>query len=273
MPRSVKETSITIGVYQVPVSAFKAAQNTELDLKSLCDCEKAPRQMIVCENPECGAPLDEKAAVEAMKLGKHLVVDSGGCVREARRFQAWKDTPKRGYEWTRGEYIVVPTEKVKEAKASVKYDTIEVSKTVDFKKLATTYVLGEPLYLLPPEKANTVTRKAFNIIVEALDQGGMAFLAYMTNKERTYRYAIVADKAQNVLMAYQMDEKRPLPYDVPKETVSAKETASVTALLQASYDADATLAPVPDPLLEMLSQLVEASEKLPGIGQPTLIPQ
>jgi len=284
-PRSIKETSITIGFVQVPVCLYKADQNTDLDFRSLCGCGKPPRQLIVCENPECGTTVkdDGNDAAYADPVIKSAIAN-GSVVRRgltngedvlfvAKRYGSWQETPKKGYEWARGQFVELTSQEMKEARGKEKHDTFEVSKTVDFKSLATGYVLSEPVYLLPPDGANKVTKKAFALITESLDQQGMALLALLTLRDRTYRYAIVADKTKNVMMAYKIEDRRDLPYSPEKEEVTTAEAAQVKGILQGMYSQDATLAAPPDPLMEMLEVRIAATEKLPGIGQSVLIPK
>ena len=273
MPRSIKETSITIGFVQVPVALFKAGQDDTLDLKSLCECGHPPQQFIVCKNPGCGTKAFTDQDVRDDIGNGQVVLQGPDGAFAARRYASWQATPKRGYEWTKGKYVELTADEMKAARSSVKYDTFEVVKTADFKDVATRYVLGDPLYVLPPEDGNTVTKKAYSLVTEALDQKGMALLAKLTVREKSYRYAIVADKAANVMMAYVLSERRPLPYTPEKQSVTAAETGQVQGILQGVYSTDALMDPLPDPLLDLLQEKIAATQRLPGIGQPILVPK
>jgi non-homologous end joining protein Ku len=276
MPRSIRDTSIAIGFVQVPVSVYKAAQDEKLDLRSLCDtCGEAPHQRIVCETPACGTellqPEDAKAAIKA---GQTLIEGATGLPTAARSFQSWYHVPGRGYEWSKGEYVQISKVEIEDAKASAqKYDAITVSKTVDFKKVAVEHVLGEPYYLLPPEGANEATLKAYRLVTEALDSGGMALLCYLTMREKTHRYAVVADQGKNILMAYEIRDARALPYTAKAVAVSAAEKKQAEGILAGQWSDEAHIDAAPDPLLALLERKVAEVQRLPGVGETIIVPQ
>jgi len=272
-PRSIKETTITIGLVQVPVSLYKASQETDLNLKSLDECGTPPRQVIVCENPTCGTPLPDPADVDrALKAGEVVRAGPQGAYA-AKRFASWFSVPKRGYEWAKGQFVELTKEEIDAAKSEVKYETFEVAKSTDFKAVAMNYVLSDPVYLLPPEDANKPAKESYSLIAAALDQGGSALLAYLTVRDRTYRYAIVADQKANVLMAYQLQERRELPYTPEKYPSDPKKVAQVQAVLGSVQDPDPSIEPVRDAVMELLEQKIAATQKLPGIGQPIIVPK
>lgn len=276
MPRSIRDTSIAIGFVQVPVSVFKAAQDESLDLKSLCDaCGSPPHQRIVCESPECGTELpNPEDAIAAVGAGKTLIPGPNGTPVAARGFQSWYHVPGRGYEWMKGEYVQISKAEIEEAKASAqKYDAITVAKTVDFKKVATGHVLGEPYYLLPPEGANEATLKAYRLVTEALDSGGMALLSYLTMRDRTHRYAIVADTGRNILMAYEIKDARALPYAAKAVPVNAGERAQAEGILKGQWSDEAHIEAAPDPVLQLLERKVAEVQRLPGVGETVIVPQ
>jgi non-homologous end joining protein Ku len=276
MPRSIRDTSIAIGFVQVPVSVYKAAQDEKLDLRSLCDsCGEAPHQRIVCETPSCGTELPQpEDAKAAIKAGQTLIEGPNGLPTAARSFQSWYHVPGRGYEWSKGEYVQISKVEIEEAKASaVKYDAITVSKTVDFKKVAVEHVLGEPYYLLPPEGANEATLKAYRLVTEALDSGGMALLSYLTMRDKTHRYAIVADQSRNILMAYEIRDARQLPYTAKAVAVNASERQQAEGILKGQWSDQAHIDAAPDPLLALLERKVAEVQRLPGIGETVIVPQ
>lgn len=276
MPRSIRDTSIAIGFVQVPVSVYKAAQDDRLDLKSLCDtCGSPPHQRIVCESPSCAKELPTpEDAVAAVKAGQTLIEGPNGTPVAARGFQSWYHVPGRGYEWSKGEFVQISKEEMEQAKASAqKFDAITVTKTVDFKKLATEHVLAEPYYLLPPEDANEPTLKAYRLVTEALDQGGMALLSYLTMRDKTHRYAIVADRGRNILMAYEVRDARTVPYAAKPIAVSEAEKKQVAGILQAQWSDEAKIEAVPDPLMKLLEQKIAETQRLPGVGVTVIVPQ
>lgn len=276
MPRSIRDTSIAIGFVQVPVSVYKAAQDDMLDLRSLCDgCGEPPHQRIVCESPSCGTPLESPdAAKEAVKAGRTLIEGENGLPVAARGFQSWYHVPGRGYEWMKGEYVEVSKDEIEQAKASAqRYDAITVAKTVEFKKVATEHILGEPYYLLPPEGANEATLKAYRLVTEALDSGGMALLSYLTMRDRTHRYAIVADRQRNILMAYEIRDARALPYAAKAVPVNAAEKAQAEGILKGQWSDEAHIDAPPDPLMALIERKVAETQRLPGIGETQIIPQ
>lgn len=279
MSRSLKETSITLGFVQVPVSVFRADQDDKLDLKTLCDCEQKPEQYVVCTNPSCGERLPEPDAM-ARAMADHKVVfqDAQGFYVARRYFgyQGKQAPPKRGYEWTKGQFVTLTAEEIEAAKASQKKDSIEIVKTGDFKQVASKYVLSGPYYLLPPEKANTVSKEAYCVLVEGLDQKGLTLLGYMTPRDRTDRFAIISDRQENVMMAYHVQDKRPLPYPPPALQVDKAKAAQLTSVVEGMKDPFATIESLPDPVLALLEQRVAAVaglSEMQGIGQKVIVPQ
>lgn len=233
MPRSIKETTISIGFVQLPVSLFKATADATLDLRSLCECGQAPKQAIACES--CG-----------------------------KTYTSWATVPNRGYKLPTGQYAIVSLEEVKNAKAGVKYDSFEVQKTVPFTHLATRYVLSDPLFLLPPEGTNNVAKKGYNVVTDALDAGNMALLAYLTLRDRTYRYAIVADRAENALLAYELKDRRPLPYEPDHVAVTEAEKKSLQGTLQGLWSEDPEIPAPKDGLVELIEERIKALGVIPG---------
>ncbi len=276
MPRSIRDTSIAIGFVQVPVSVYKAAQDEKLDLRSLCDtCGSAPHQRIVCETPACGMELAQpEDAIAAVKAGQTLIEGPNGTPVAARGFQSWYHVPGRGYEWSKGEYVQISNQEVEEAKASAqRYDAITVAKTVEFKKVAVEHVLGEPYYLLPPEGANEATLKAYRLVTEALDTAGMALLCYLTMRDKTHRYAVVADRVKNVLMAYEVRDARALPYTAKAVAVNAAERTQAEGILRGQWSDEAHIEAAPDPLMALLERKVAEAQRLPGIGETVIVPR
>ncbi len=233
----MKETSISIGFVQLPVSLFKATADASLDLKSLCECGKAPKQTIVC--PSC-----------------------------ARTYTSWATVPNRGYQLPTGQYAIVSLEEVKNAKGAEKHDSFEVQKTVPFTHLATRYVLSDPMFLLPPEGTNNIAKKGYNVVADALDEGNMALLAYLTLRDKTYRYAIVADRTENVLLAYQLNERRPLPYEPDHVAVTEAERKSLQGTLQGIWSEDPEIPAPKDALLELIEERIAALGVIPGTQAP-----
>ncbi len=226
---------------QVPVSVFGAARDDELDLRSLCH-GKPPKMTIKCQE--------------------------GG-----EEFTSWNKVPERGYEWAKGEYIVLSSEEIAEAKAKrVKVDSMKVEKAVDFLQVGSKYVYGKAYYVLPPEKASETTVKTYWTICEVVKESGRAMLARFQPRDKVRHYAIIADQ-EGALIAYEILERRPLPYALPNGQADGKTKAQGKMLIEGMVDDDVTLEQEPDPLFDLVQAKLAQQGSPAGIGQTALVPE
>ena len=243
MASKLKDTSLDFGFVQVPVSIFTAAEDDELDLRSLCH-DKPPRMTVRCEE--------------------------GG-----EEFTSWQKVPQRGYEWAKGEFIILSPEEIASAKEKrTKVETMKVEKAVDFEKTGTRYVYTGGYVVLPQEKSPETARGNYRAIVEVLQEAGRAVLCRFAPRDKVRHYAVAAND-EGFLVAYEIRERRPLPYAVSKAAADPKVKAQAKMLVESIHTDDVALEKEEDPLFELIRQKVEATQGslLPGIGQTSMVPQ
>ena len=198
------------------------------------------------------------------------VTCQGECQTE---YTSWQRTPQRGYEWSKGEFVVLTPEELAEAKAArAKVDSMKVEKAVDFEATATKYVYGKAYYLLPPEGANETSAGAYRTVCEVVRESGRAILVRFMPRDKVRHYAVVASP-EDVLIAYEIRDRRDLPYDVPTAPANPKQKAQGKALIDGMFSDDPTLEPEPDPVFELVQRKVAERGSLEGIGQTVIVPQ
>ena len=237
----MKDTALDFGFVQVPVSVFSATQDDQFELKTLCH-GKPPKQTIRCEE--------------------------GG-----ETYSSWVKVPQRGYPKPgSGEYIVISPEELEQAKAErPKVDSFKVEKSVDFSRVGSKYGMSATYRLLPPEKSNETSRATFRAVHETLRETGMAIMARFSPRDRVRHYVVVADE-HGCLLAYEIEDLKPLPYDVPMTAADPKVKTQAKVLMESIKSDDVVLPSEPDPLFDLVQRKLAESTKLPGIGQPILIP-
>jgi non-homologous end joining protein Ku len=230
MPRAIGSGVISVNAFvQVPVTIYKAEKSEKLKLKTICTCgERALSAPITC---------------------KKCHKDFGF---------SWQNVPDRVYDAGGGQLVILSKEEMDAAKSSVNYESMQVERAVDFKRVASDYVLGDPKVMLPEEGAVKEHIKAYQLIVSALAVDGRAFLARFTMRGTTYRLCIVADPERGVLVAYEVNDAQPLARDLPKMQVSDKDLAQAKALIATLASDDITFPADPDPLEALLSKKLEA---------------
>lgn len=236
------KTTLDFGFVQVPVELHQAVENDELDLKTLCH-GKPPKMTIKCQ---------------------------GGGEEE---FSSWNKVPERGYEWSKGMYVVISAAEIEEAKAKKPVvDSMKVEKAVDFLKASTQYAAKAEYRVLPPRDANETTRAAYRGIFETVKESGQAILVRYAPSTKVRHYAIVADP-EGYLMAYVLLPKRPMPYSVPSAAADPKVKKQAQGLVASVQSDDPTMEPEPDPLYDLVQEKVAKEIQLPGIGQTIMVPK
>lgn len=240
MPK--KDTTLDFGFVQVPVAVFPACdESDDLDLKTLCH-GKAPKMEIRCEE--------------------------GG-----ESYSSWNKVPDRGYEWSRGQYIVLTAEEIQAAKAQrATVDSIKVDKPVDFQKVGTLYGLKAKYRLLPPEKANESARSSYRAVFEVVKEDGRAILCRFAPSGKVRHYAAVADE-EGVFLLYEVLTKKPMPYAVESAPADPKVKVQAKMLVDSMYSDDVAMEEEPDPLFELVQRKVAERTLLPGVGQTVIVPQ
>ncbi len=226
MAKSVRKTTISFGMISIPVELFKVQNNTAVKLKRLCTCGAAPKAEIAC----------------------------GACGETYGAW--WGNVPNRGYEVSKGQYLVITDDEVKQAESSViKYKEMTLDRVVDFKKLATKYVVSPAYYVLPPKDAPEAVKKAYALLVEALDQKGWAILTRLSVRNAK-RLALISDAGRNILIAAEIEDAREVPYTPEHALVTDEERKLVTQLLNSSKDDEATFEADVDPIRELVDAKV-----------------
>ena len=239
MPK--RETTLDFGFVQIPVSVFPATSNDELDLKTLCH-GKTPKMTIRCQE--------------------------GG-----EEYTSWQKIPERGYEWAKGEYIVLSPEELATAKEQrVKVDAIKVEKSVELRAVGRQYAFTGGYRLAPPADANDTTRASFRAISEIIEESGRAMLVRFAPGGKVRHYAIVSDE-DGLLMAHEIRPKKALPYEVPQKNADPKVKAQAKMLVESMHSDDVALEPEPDPLFELVQRKLAAMGSLEGIGQTVIVPK
>lgn len=225
-----QEVAIGIGLVQFRAKMFKATKDEGASLgnkvKSLCVCGTAPKQRIVC--PTCAA-----------------------------EYSGWSTVPLRGFEVAKDEYVTVPTKEWESAGKVEGSKALGIEKVVDFKTLATQFVLSEPYYLLPDEQGLPVDLKLFRLLVEALDAEGWALLTHAALRGFPRRLALIADRMENALVAYTVQDKNAAPYTAPTVPVSDMERQQLTSMLKGAMTTDLSFPGADDGKLRLMSAKVE----------------
>lgn len=223
--RAVADTTLAVGIFQVPVKMFKASATDSLNLKSVCECGTVPKMRIDC--PNCQA-----------------------------QYSSWYAVPNRMYK--SGDTEIVLTKEEMANLPIEKIDVLKVIRIVDFKKVGVYYALGSCYFILPPEDASVETLKAYSVIVKALDQKGWAMLTHFTMRHKTYRFAVISDSEQMTLMAYKLQFKRTLPYEIHGVEASELEANQVSSLLEVAYEDRVELEEEENPLLDLIERKLES---------------
>lgn len=235
MPTAAASTKVTIGLLEFDAKLFRARESTGVSLRSLCEKGHPVKQQLVC-------PVDNTV------------------------FQSYKEVPKRGFELGEDVFLEMTAEEAKRAAKSSeaeKFETLTMERVVDIKQLWMHHAVEESFYLLPDEGASKTTLKLYRILVEGLGAENRAVLTRFTLRDKPERFALVADPDRNLIMAYQLGDLRPVPYEVETAKVAEKERMQVKTLLDAEYKEDAWLQAEPDPLLKYIEKKLrsEGDEK------------
>ena len=224
--RAYEKTVLTFGIVQIPVALYKASAKDTLKLRTLHECGTPLKRPFVC-------PTHDNVQVPMAEQMK-------------------------GYEFQKGEFLTFTPEEVKAAR-SVESSGFEEFKAVDFKALATEYILDSPYHVLP-ENEDAATLKGFALVRGALLEGGLALVGKFNSHKRARNVALVASKNEPSIMLYTLTEKRPVPF-VPEDGNPTEHEASLMSqLIQTLASDDVTVEPVEDPLLKMVEAKMAGAE-------------
>ncbi len=226
--KALRKIPVSIGFVQIPeLELFHAKTTDKLDLKSLCSCGSRPKMRIAC--PDC-----------------------------QEEYTSWQKVPNRGYPISKSEFVIFSQEELESVRNNArKYETIEIEKVVDFKKLAVRYCFGDMYYLLPSSDANQITMKAYWLILSALDKEGWALLSKITLRNKVHRIALISDRAMGIIVGYKLSDRRDLPYEVARMDATEKEYEGLSSILRSAFSDDVEYPAEPDPLLAEIEKRLE----------------
>lgn len=145
-PRAIASGMITFGLVSVPVKLFSGTQSKTLHFNMLHAKDNARlKQQLVCTG--CGEIVD-------------------------------RDTTTRGYEYSKGQYVVLTTDEIK-ALESQSDQSIEIEEFVPIASIDPIYF--EKTYLLGPDKGGA---KPYRLLVEAMRESGMGAVGRYSSRGR-----------------------------------------------------------------------------------------
>lgn len=249
MATTLANTKVAVDFLQFPVALYKASAGKErVELDSLCTCKGRPHQTIECDTVHPDAPV----CTDLNCLERHLL-DGEGKRRHLMTFASWFKLPLRGYPKDADKHDVVLTaEEIAAAKVKKQYDDLTCEKVVDLAPFMTEYATGEPVFVLPPKKADEKELRLYRIFVEVLDEQKRGMLTRFTQRGSTTRYLIVGNAAKNILVAYPVSDMRDLPYDVRSVPITDKDKVKANVFLDEAYSKDATFAPAEDGVVKLI---------------------
>jgi DNA end-binding protein Ku len=162
--RSTWTGAITMGVMTFPVKLYAATEDKDIDRHNLhAKCKKAIKQIKVC--PDC-IPQDVLAKVSAAlhKVGLTDEVNKAGL---SLVMQMTDETMVKGYELTKGEYVVVTDAEME----SIKLKSIKAVEILEF--VTSDHCdprMPEKHYFVAPDKAGA---KPFAIMLTAMKDTGL----------------------------------------------------------------------------------------------------
>ncbi len=216
--KAYDQTVLMFGIVQIPVALYKASAKATLKLRTLHECGTPLKRPYVC-------PLHDDERVETSQTMK-------------------------GYEFQKGEFVTFTPDEVKAAR-SVESSGFEEFKAVDFKALATEYILDSPYHVLPANE-DAATLKGFALVRGALLEGGLALVGRFNSHKRARNVALVASKNKPSIMLYTLTEQRPVPFKPEDGSPSKHEASLMSQLIQTLASDDVTVEPIEDPLLGMV---------------------
>jgi DNA end-binding protein Ku len=229
MARAIWKGSISFGLVNIPVGLYSAETRDEIHFKLL--------------DKNTMSPIHYKRVSE--ESGKEV---------------AW-DATVRGYEFERGQYVVLSDEDLKSA-APEATQTIDIVDFVDIEDISPLY-FDKP-YFLGPDKKGT---KAYALLRETLRRTGKVGIAKVVIRTRQYLAAVVArgDVLTLELMRYAHELRDASELDVPhgKEGVSDREIDMAERLVEgmvSAWEPEKYKDTYREDLMKMIEKRVEAGQ-------------
>jgi len=243
MARAIWKGSISFGLVNIPVGLYSAETRDDISFKLLDRKTKSPIHY------------------------KRVSEESGKEV-------PWDETV-RGYEVSKGKYVVLSDQDLKRA-APEATQTIDIQGFVDLEDISTLY-FDKPYYLAPDSKGS----KAYSLLRETLRRTGKVGIAKVVIRTRQYLAAVVARGESDVLtlelMRYAHELRDPEDLDVPrgKSGVSEKELQMAIRLVEGmeeAWDPDQYKDDYRSDLMKLIEERAESGE-LEGSTAPVPKPE
>jgi DNA end-binding protein Ku len=231
MARSIWKGSISFGLVNIPVGLYSAETRDDISFKLLDRSTKSPIHY------------------------KRVSEESGKEV-------PWDETV-RGYEVSKGKYVVLSDQDLKRA-APEATQTIDIQGFVDLEDISTLF-FDKPYYLAPDSKGS----KAYALLRETLRRTGKVGIAKVVIRTRQYLAAVVARGESDVLtlelMRYAHELRDPEELDVPrgKSGVSEKELQMAMRLVEGmeeAWDPDQYKDNYRSDLMKLIEERAESGE-------------
>jgi DNA end-binding protein Ku len=201
MPRPIWNGSISFGLVQIPVGLYPAEQQHELSLTLLDRHDMAP-------------------------VGYHRVNKQTGAKVD------WKDVV-RGYEYGKGQYVVLTDEDLKAANVEAT-QTIDIVDFVDPTEIDAMY-FDRPYYLAPTKQG----RKAYAVLRETLRDSGKVGVAKVVIRTRQHLALLRVQNERLVLqlLRFAHELRSPDELEVPGKNlkelgVTSREMAMAKQLVE-----------------------------------------
>jgi len=229
MARAIWKGSISFGLVNIPVGLYSAETRDEIHFKLL--------------DKNTMSPIHYKRVSE--ESGKEV---------------AW-DATVRGYEFERGQYVVLSDEDLKSA-APEATQTIDIVDFVDLDEINPLY-FDKPYYLGPDKKG----AKAYALLRETLRRTGKVGIAKVVIRTRQYLAAVIArgDVLTLELMRYAHELRDPSELDVPagKAGVDEREIDMAERLVEgmvSAWEPEKYKDSYRNDLMKMIEKRVEAGQ-------------
>ena len=238
MPRAIWSGAISFGMVTIPVSLFPATQSKDLSFHLLHEKDNA-------------------------RIKNHRF-----CSAEDREVPA--DEIVKGYEVSKGEYVIVEEEDFEKLPVPSKH-TIEISAFVEAEEIPPVYY--EHAYYLEPEEIGV---KSYRLLLKALEKRELVAIGKIALRQREHLCAIrPGESALLCETLYWGDEVREAP-KVPQATVSEREldmAYSLIELLQTDFEPRKYKNEYREALLDLIEakQKGQKIEREPEMEEPKVI--
>jgi DNA end-binding protein Ku len=230
--RAIGTATISFGLVSIPVKLYTSTESgNDLHFNML--------------HAECGSRLKQQ----------YICVTDGQIVE--------RDQMAKGYEYTKGQYVVFKPEELK-ALDAVATNAVEIAEFVPAPKVDP--VLVEKSYYLGPDKGG---ERAYRLIAEAMIASGVVGIA--TYSARGKQYVVALRPYQNGLVMHQLryaDEVKPwaevpmpdLPDIKPAELALAQQI--ISQITHETFDAKAYKDEVKGKMMDLIQSKIDGGQEI-----------